>query len=592
MPPHRGISIWRRSHAVRAALALLTLSAAVALAGRGAAFAGPRPAAPTRPDLVVEMTASPAEVNPAGGDVEVAILVRNVGSGLADDVTVKLRPPAGTTLAPAPEPGLAPLASAQTEITSGWQCYGDWRCAYGVLAVGEAEVLSIRLRLPGGSLGDVATVSATASTSSQETSKANNTAKARVTYTSVVDLAMRTMQADPTDVSSLGDRTLLQVLIANDGTADASDVRVTINPPPGSRVQEETFDPFEWQCDLAAAPWVCTRGALKPINQPGGLHANLLLPVMLPAGSSGDTIMMTATASTSIPERSLANNSGAVSLRYVTPEPADLQIIAMGVSPSQVVAGEQVTIGLQVENIGGSPADNVRVRVPLPDTVEPVSADLTGPDWACSVVADAGTGQRAWECTHPRYEPHSIEYLSRIILTATVGAGTPEGTLRFVATAQTDSPESSTDNNAGEASTTYLAQGFIRGQVWLDQDRDGQREPGEPPVGTAPDGVLSLWFMKEGLTWPEWDTQSAWVNPDGTYSSFTASQNLAPGRYFVRVNVSPTLDFTVPNTGDDATDSDVARTARSYDVTAESAVIDVVDGRYTVVDIGLVPAPA
>jgi hypothetical protein len=232
------------------------------------------------------------------------------------------------------------------------------------------------------------------------------------------------------------------------------------------------------------------------------------------------------------------------------------------------------------------------VRVPLPDTVEPVSADLTGPDWACSVVTDAGTGQRAWECTHPRYEPHSIEYLSRIILTATVGAGTPEGTLRFVATAQTDSPESFTDNNAGEASTTYLAQGFIRGQVWLDQDRDGQREPGEPPVGTAPDGVLSLWFMKEGLTWPEWDTQSAWVNPDGTYSSFTASQNLAPGRYFVRVNVSPTLDFTVPNTGDDATDSDVARTARSYDVTAESAVIDVVDGRYTVVDIGLVPAPA
>jgi hypothetical protein len=64
-----------------------------------------------------------------------------------------------------------------------------------------------------------------------------------------------------------------------------------------------------------------------------------------------------------------------------------------------------------------------------------------------------------------------------------VGAGTPEGTLRFVATAGTDSPELSTDNNAGEASTTYRAQGFI-----------------------------------------------------------------APGRYFVRVSVSSTLDFTVPDT--------------------------------------------
>jgi len=389
------------------------------------------------------------------------------------------------------------------------------------------------------------------------------------------------MQADPTEVSDLGDRTILHILVANDGTADAADVRVTINPPPGSRVQEETFDPFEWQCELAAAPWVCTRGALKPISQPDGLHADLTIPVMLPAGTTGGTLTMTATVSTSSPERSLANNSGEVSLRYVTPEPADLQVIDMGVSPAEVVAGEQVTIGLQVENIGGSPADNVRVRLPLPDTVEPVSADLTGPDWTCSVVPDPETGQRAWECAHPRYEPHSIECLSRIVLTATVGAGTPEGTLRFVATARTDSPELSTDNNAGEASTTYRAQGFIRGPVWLDQDRDGQRDPGEPPVGTAPDGVLSLWFMKEGLTWPAWDTQAGWVGPDGSYSSFSASQNLAPGRYFVSVSVSPTLDFTVPDTGDEATDSDVARTAGGDGVTAESAVIDVVDGRDT-----------
>jgi hypothetical protein len=575
----------RRPRAVGAALALVTLSAAVTgLAGAAAASA-----AAARPDLVLEVTANPAEVNPAGGDVAVAVVVGNVGAGRADDVTVKVRPPAGTTLAPAPEPGLAP---ARAETAPGWQCDdGEWRCAYGALAAGgEAEVLILRLRLPGGSLGDVATVSATASTSSGETSKTNNTAKTRVTYSAFVDLAMRSMQADPAEVSNLGDRAILHVLIANDGTADAADVRVTINPPPGSRVQEETFDPFEWQCELAAAPWVCTRGPLKPINQPEGLHANLIIPVMLPAGATGDTVTMTATVSTSSPERSLANNSGEVSLRYVTPEPADLQIIDMSATPAQVVAGEQIEIGLQVENIGGSPADIVRVRVPLPDTVEPVSADLTGPDWTCSVIPDPETGRRVWECAHPRYEPHSIEYLSRIILTATVGAGTPEGTLRFVATARTDSPELSTDNNTGEASTTYRAQGFIRGQVWLDQDRDGQRDPGEPPVGTAPDGVLSLWFMKEGLTWPEWDTQAGWVGPDGSYSSFSASQNLAPGRYFVRVSVSPTLDFTVPDTGDEATDSDVARAAGGYEVTAESTVIDVVDGRYTVVDIGLVPA--
>jgi hypothetical protein len=586
--PHRRPT-WRRPRAVGAALALVAVAATVTgLAGAGSASAAASAAA-ARSDLVVEVTADPAEVNPAGGNVELAVVVRNVGAGLANDVTVKLRPPAGTTLAPPPEPGFAP---ARAETTSGWRCDdAEWRCAYGALAAGsQAEVLTLRLRLPGGSLGDVATIGATASTSSRETSRTDNTAKAKVTYSTFVDLAMRSMQADPAEVSNLGDRAILHILIANDGTADAADVRVTIDPPPGSRVQEDTFDPFEWQCELAAAPWVCTRGPLKPVNQPEGLHADLIVPVMLPAGTTGDTITMTATVSTSSPERSLADNSGEVSLRYVTPEPADLQIIDMSATPAQVVAGEQVEIGLQVENIGGSPADNVRVRVPLPDTVEPVSADLTGPDWTCSVIPDAETGQRVWECAHPRYEPHSIEYLSRIILTATVGAGTPEGTLWFVATARTDSPELSTDNNAGEASTTYRAQGFIRGQIWLDQDRDGQRDPGEPPVGTAPDGILSLWFMEEGLTWPEWDTQAGWVGPDGSYSSFSASQNLAPGRYFARVSVNPTLDFTVPDTGDEATDSDVARTAGGSEVTAESAVIDVVDGRYTVVDIGLVPA--
>jgi hypothetical protein len=69
-----------------------------------------------------------------------------------------------------------------------------------------------------------------------------------------------------------------------------------------------------------------------------------------------------------------------------------------------------------------------------------------------------------------------------------VGAGTPEGTLTFTATARTDSPEPNTDNNTLQASTTYQAQGFISGRVWLDQDRDGQRDAGEPPVASGGEG--------------------------------------------------------------------------------------------------------
>ena len=112
------------------------LFAAVAgIAGTGSA-SGAAPFVPrTRPDLVVEVTVNPAEVPPAGGNVQVAVIVRNVGSGPADGVTVKLRPPAGSSLVGDPEVPPMPLASAAAEDTPSWQCdYTVWRCSYGTLA--------------------------------------------------------------------------------------------------------------------------------------------------------------------------------------------------------------------------------------------------------------------------------------------------------------------------------------------------------------------------------------------------------------------------------------------------------------------------
>jgi hypothetical protein len=559
----------RRSRVVRAAFALAIITAAVAgIAGTGAAAAVFAAAPPARPDLVVDVTASPAELPPVGGDVQVNIVVRNLGSGPANDVKVKIRPPAGSSLA--------------GDASSSWQCdYSVWRCAYGPLAAGgQAEVLTVPLRLSAASVGEVVTVSATVSTSSLETATTNNTDKAKVAYTAVADLGVELI-GDGTDVSNLGGRQYAVVRVTNVGTAPVSDVRLTMDPPAGSWVQTENFPTDQWTCDVTAAPWVCTQGALAP-----GESTVLDIPVMFPAGTSGDTMTMTATASTTTPERSLANNSAQVTFTYITPPPADVTITGMDAYPAQIVAGDQVNLYIVVDNIGGSPADNVTVRLPLPDTVQPQSAD-GGDDWTCTVVHDADSGQRVWECVTQRYEPAGLELVSPIQLVAIVGAGTPDGPLFFTATVTTDSPESSTDNNSGQATTTYLAQGSISGRVWLDQDRDGQRDPGEPAVQSGSDGIQLLQFLNEGMTSPAWDTPAATVNGDGTYT-----QRLAPGRYYVRAKVGTALDFTTPNVGDEATDSDVTVTARAWDeVTAESAVVEVVDGQYTVIDIGLVPAP-
>jgi hypothetical protein len=568
----------------RLALLLAVIVSTIAAAVAGLTGGSSALAAPARPDLVVDVTVSPAEVPVAGGIVQLAVVVRNVGSGATDDVALKIRPPAGGTLA-GEGPGASPMPAASGEAadTPFWQCdFGSrtWGCTYGAVAAGgQAETLNLPLRLPPASAGDVVTVSATVSTSSLETATTNNTDKVKLAYTAVADLAMELLFAD-TEVSSLGGRSFVQARVTNVGTAEVADVRLTMDPPPGGRVQLENFTTDEWQCDVSAAPWVCTRGALA-----SGSLAYLNIPLLFSPGTTSDTMTMTATASTTTAERSLTNNSAETTFRYITPEPADLVLLGMDAYPPQVVAGDQVSIYINVDNIGGSPADNVTVRLPLPDTVQPVSAD-GGDDWTCTVGQDADSGQRVWDCVKPRFHPESLEFVSPIQLVATVGAGTPEGPLTFTATARTDSPEPTTDNNTLQATTTYLAQGFISGRVWLDQDRDGQRDADEPPVASGGDGVRALRLMKEGLVYPAWDTPVADVQGDGTYT-----QRLAPGRYFVRVEVSPTLDYTTPNVGDEATDSDVVVTARAYDgVTAESAVVEVVDGQHTVVDIGLVPA--
>lgn len=557
-------------------LPAVVLSVVVAIVVGLVVEVGSAGAAPARPDLAVDLTADPAELPPAGGVVTVAIAVRNVGSGRAADVTVKIRPPAGGTIAGEP--------------SAGWRCdYATWRCTLispdGLLdapldAGAQADPLIVLLRLPAAAAGTVATVGATATTSTRETATENNTDKATVAYTAIADLATELLGID-TEWSNLGGRAYVQARITNAGTAPVADIRLTMTPPPGVQMWTELFTSDEWQCEVTALPWVCTRGALAP-----GERAYLNMTLRYPAGTTGDTVTMTATATTTTPERTSANNSAEMAFRYVTPDPADVALTAMNVYPPEVVAGDQVTISIYVDNVGGSPADDVRVRLPLPATVEPVSSAGSGPDWACAVNGDADGGQRVWECVHPRYEPRGLELVSPIELVATVGAGTPEGALTFTATVSTDSPEGSTDNNTAEAATTYRPQGFVSGHVWLDQDRDGQRDPEEPGVESGGDGVRLLHLLTEGATGPSWDSPIARPDVTGYYR-----QPLPPGRYFVQVTVALELDYTTPGVGDEATDSDVTFTTRIWDgVMAESAVVDVVDGRHTVVDIGLVAA--
>ena len=123
----------------------------------------------------------------------------------------------------------------------------------------------------------------------------------------------------------------------------------------------------------------------------------------------------------------------------------------------------------------------------------------------------------------------------------------------------------------------------VRGIVWHDIDRDGQREAAEPHAEFE---VGQIAFPLEG-TEPTFDTPRAFVNNfDGSYIV-----RLKPGRYVVQVQLraSANVDFTAPDVGDDSTDSDIITSVPNpFGPIGRSAVIEVTDGGTIAIDIGTV----
>ncbi|MFB9237011.1 hypothetical protein ACFFWC_15845 [Plantactinospora siamensis] len=393
------------------------------------------------------------------------------------------------------------------------------------------------------------------------------------------DLAFefRPTQTEISYLGGMGARAFIQAVATNVGTVAAPDVTFRFTPPPGARMDPAENEPFGWTCDASAATWSCT----GPDGVEPGRAEYLNLSVFLPAGTIGHTLTLGGSVSTTATERSLRNNTGKMTFTYVVPRPADLVVNSVSVVPAwQVKADEQFDVYVELDNIGGSPAENVRVRVPLPATVRPVSLDPEFAGWTCAVVG--ADPDRAVECLRTGAYDISQPYnLLRLRMAA--GPGTPEGPLTFAATASTSTAEVSAVNNTAQGSTVYVAEGVLAGRAWLDDDSDGQREAGEPSAyGT----VGKIEFVLEGTT-PSWDVPITWIYEDGTYSI-----RLKPGRYVANVYLREGVPygFTTSDIGDEATDSDIVGSVDGYYKRGWSAVVDVTDGGQTTVDVGLAPS--
>jgi Domain of unknown function DUF11/SdrD B-like domain len=256
---------------------------------------------------------------------------------------------------------------------------------------------------------------------------------------------------------------------------------------------------------------------------------------------------------------------------------ADLAVTGMVAGPAQVLMDEIVGIGVTVTNVGTRVAESVTVHVTLPATLQPPSPGGLGFPWSCDALAPG------WRCTHGPLAPG--QSADELQVNARVVGGTPGDVLTVTAEASTTSRELSIANNTGQASVTLIGPGTIRGTAWIDADRDGQREPGEP---AAPG--FGLWEVRVLTEDGSGEILPVEVDAEGHYSLA-----VKPNQYLVEVTIGVhalAWDFTTPNVGDEATDSDVVPVfADEFSSIARSHVFEMVSGSETVIDIGLTEEP-
>jgi hypothetical protein len=349
------------------------------------------------------------------------------------------------------------------------------------------------------------------------------------------------LTASPTDVTATGGVTIVAVDVRNVGTDAASDLTLTLTLPPGAGPAGEGNSFANWQCDYWTAPtWTCVHGPLAA----GAAAESPRFDLYLPGGAHGEAVTVGAAVATGSRELSTTNNTDQVTLHYAE---ADLAAGLTAV-PAEVIVGGTVTLALNVQNNGAGTTEAFQVDVHLPATMTPTAG------WT-QVVETA-------------------------YLRARVDSGTAGETQTVTATARPVIGEVSTANNTAQANVTVVEPGTISGRLWTDTDRDGQRDSEEH----ATTSIRTLLFLPQAPADGDPTQITGVLNPDGTYTAA-----LKPGPYIVQLQIEAQyVDFTIPDVGDDATDSDIVTIQRdSYLTTGSSAVIDVTPGRNTAVDAGL-----
>ncbi|MET7747347.1 SdrD B-like domain-containing protein [Micromonospora sp. NPDC005367] len=253
----------------------------------------------------------------------------------------------------------------------------------------------------------------------------------------------------------------------------------------------------------------------------------------------------------------------------------DLFVNLMTVDALNPAEGETFRTQIDVRNGGTGTSGPVSLTVSVPEGLRTAEPGWSDGAWTCTAVS--GT---SYSCLHAELAPGWAE---RVSLPFVVAGAEPGSRVPVTATVEPQHKESNIENNTTSVRVPISGTCVVRGVIWHDLDRDGQRDEGEPGIAPGPDGVLSVKVgsQQNGTT----GGGTATVNPDGTWSLTTRTELL----YRVWIEAANTYDTTASNVGDDATDSDMVNTyERDPILLTASAEFSATNGGEYVVDAGLV----
>ncbi|MEU4476459.1 hypothetical protein AB0F68_00035 [Micromonospora sp. NPDC023966] len=337
----------------------------------------------------------------------------------------------------------------------------------------------------------------------------------------------------PVEVPASGGWSTLTLDVRNAGTRASQDVTVAFTLPPGAWFSTDGLViPPSWHCDLAGAA-TCTHAPLAA----GEVADALNIPFGVPAATAGDTLTVTATASTRT-DSTTTNNTGRASVRYV-PSTVDLEFVPAGNS-QQLLPNEYVNLSASVRNTGNSPSGEVTVTIPVPAGVQ--GSETSSEGWDCAFGDGVADGRTGWRCMHGPLQPGQTSeqlYYGGMLTATTVGE-----VVTVEATAATTAPETTLDNNTARHTITVEQGAIIRGTVWVDGNNNRVWDSCEVGAPVGSEGISRIDVVTApgqpgsgGLTT---------INPDGTFIAYVRS-----GTYRVQFHVYHPHDFI------DSVDSDL-----------------------------------